>query len=460
MLALAATHTSDGMAQLLRALSATSLSEAPSQQQQHPAPMALQVAVGGGAGGGYEAALRALGGGGGGAAEGLSEGKAVSPQASTDSLTGVARDGGLQTGGAAGCGDAVEGAGAAAAERRLPATHRELLRESRRLVDAALQAATHEVQAVRETMAGEYRRQVMLLQQAHAKDRAEVLRNKAAELQECQAVCDDKLADANGLLDELRTRADKRVLQQRSHAQEEGVALALQNQQLRETLKEQVELLKDKHADELEALRKNYEQTLGHMRRAHEVRGVRAGVGDRERQVDVVGTEGKGLRGASVSDPGGRVRGRRRSCSRCDAPARSSGTFWIGSGRAKFRRCTTSARGSGSSLRSSRPSSPPSGAPLLPRPVLVVVSAASVLLFFCVLLKGDRRGGGEGESSSKSLTKEQASKDAIARAEKHAKDMAQLRSGIPPALVFAADVAPTMVYGAGRGVVGRRAGGT
>jgi hypothetical protein len=34
-----------------------------------------------------------------------------------------------------------------------------------------------------------------------------------------------------------------------------------------------------------------------------------------------------------------------------------------------------------------------------------------------------------GVCSSKSLTKEQASKDAIARAEKHAKDMAQLRSG-------------------------------
>lgn len=34
-----------------------------------------------------------------------------------------------------------------------------------------------------------------------------------------------------------------------------------------------------------------------------------------------------------------------------------------------------------------------------------------------------------GACSSKSLTKEQASKDAIARAEKHAKDMAQLRSG-------------------------------
>ena len=250
---------------LLRALSATSVSEAASQHQ-HAA------AVGGGAGVCYEAALRALGGS---PAQGFSKGQDDSSRASADSLTDVARDGGHATGGrAAGEGDVVEGAGAAAAERRLPGEHRGLLRESRRLVDAALQAATHEVQTVREAMAGEYRRQVTLLQQSHAKDRAEVLRQKAAELQQYQAMCDDKLAHANALVEELRTRADKRVLQQRSHAQEEGVALALQNQQLRETLKEQVELLKDKHADELEALRKNYEQTLGHMRRAHEVRGV------------------------------------------------------------------------------------------------------------------------------------------------------------------------------------------
>ena len=151
-----------------------------------------------------------------------------------------------------------------------------LLSDACRLVDASLQAATHEVQAVREAMASEYRRQVSLLKQTHAKDRAEVLRQKAQELHECQAACDDKVAHANSLLEELRSRADQRVLQQRSHAQEEGVALALQNQQLRETLKDQVELLKDKHADEVATLRRGYEQTLGQMRRAHEV-GVRAG---------------------------------------------------------------------------------------------------------------------------------------------------------------------------------------
>jgi len=69
----------------------------------------------------------------------------------------------------------------------------------------------------------------------------------------------------------MRTKADERMLQQRSLLQEEGVSQALHTQTLRETLKDQVHLLKEKHAHGIEQQRTGYEETLGHMRRAHEV---------------------------------------------------------------------------------------------------------------------------------------------------------------------------------------------
>jgi len=49
-------------------------------------------------------------------------------------------------------------------------------------------------------MVGEYRRQVKLLQQAQAKERAEATRQKALELQSRQDDFEDKLAHANSQL--------------------------------------------------------------------------------------------------------------------------------------------------------------------------------------------------------------------------------------------------------------------
>jgi len=77
-------------------------------------------------------------------------------------------------------------------------------------------------------------------------------------------------SDVGGAQD-MRTKADERMLQQRSLLQEEGVSQALHTQTLRETLKDQVHLLKEKHAHGIEKQRTGYEETLGHMRRAHEV---------------------------------------------------------------------------------------------------------------------------------------------------------------------------------------------
>ena len=64
----------------------------------------------------------------------------------------------------------------------------------------------------------------------------------------------------------------KAQLAEQSHfAEEQGVALALENQKLRETLLEQVEELKKTHVQQLDSQRADHEKALGQLRRRHQV---------------------------------------------------------------------------------------------------------------------------------------------------------------------------------------------
>lgn len=56
---------------------------------------------------------------------------------------------------------------------------------------------------MREAMLGEYRRQVKLLQQSQAKERAEATRQKALELQQRQDDFEEKLSHAHSQLEVL-----------------------------------------------------------------------------------------------------------------------------------------------------------------------------------------------------------------------------------------------------------------
>ena len=64
------------------------------------------------------------------------------------------------------------------------------------------------------------------------------------------------------------------LAEQSVFAEEQGVALALENQKLRETLLEQVEELKLTHTQQLDTQRAEHEKALGQLRRRHQVDGV------------------------------------------------------------------------------------------------------------------------------------------------------------------------------------------
>jgi hypothetical protein len=123
-----------------------------------------------------------------------------------------------------------------------------------------LRAELQEVGIMREAMQTQYRRQVSQLQQTHAKERAEALRLKAAEVQEMHEMFSAKVETA-----------EQRAAAVRSREEEDAVALALEKQKLRETLEDKAKLLEQGHKSELQALRARHEQTLGSLRRAHQV---------------------------------------------------------------------------------------------------------------------------------------------------------------------------------------------